>query len=142
VVHQGAALRHTTGSWLALQGFQPNVIKTVMRHSTIVLTMDTYGHLVPDQHSDAIGGMVNMLACNAPELATGTVGKPPPVQRTVGVHNIPMECESVRVNDESADMPRTLEFPRKSEDDKAKMALPSAGFDPATGGLEIRWKKA
>src|SRR4029077_9788637 len=55
------SLRHTCGSWLALQGVHPNVVKTVMRHSTITLTMDTYGHLLPDQHADALGGMVNML---------------------------------------------------------------------------------
>jgi Phage integrase family len=88
--HQGEmldfhALRHTTGSWLALQGIHPNVIKSVMRHSSITLTMDTYGHLLPDQHADAIGGMVNMLAGITPEVATGTGGKPPPVQRTVGM---------------------------------------------------------
>ena len=123
--HQGEeldfhALRHTTGSWLALQGIHPNIIKTVMRHSTITLTMDTYGHLLPDQHADAIGGMVNMLAGIAPAAATGTAGKPPPVQRTVGTPNDAMECESVRAVDESADMRQTLEFPRRSEDDEAE----------------------
>ena len=95
------ALRHTTGSWLALQGIHPNVIKTVMRHSTITLTMDTYGHLLPDQHADAIGGMVNMLASTAPEAATGTAGKaPPPVQRTVGMRKEHLDsasgCDAVR----------------------------------------------
>ena len=68
--HQGEsldfhALRHSTGAWLALPGIQPNVIKTVMRHSTITLTMDTYGHLLPDQHSDAIDGMANMMTPEA-----------------------------------------------------------------------------
>ena len=31
-----------------------------------------------------------------------------------------MECEPVREDDESADMRLTLEFPRKSEDDKVE----------------------
>ena len=35
----------------------PDVIKNIMRHSTITLTLDTYGHLLPDQHADAIGGI-------------------------------------------------------------------------------------
>jgi integrase len=103
--HQGEgldlhALRHTTGSWLALQGIHPNVIKTVMRHSTITLTMDTYGHLLPDQHADAIGGMSSMLASTAPEAATGTAGKPPPVQRTAGMRKETPDranvCDTVR----------------------------------------------
>ena len=73
------ALRHTTGAWLALQGVHPNVIKTVMRHSSITLTMDTYGHLLPDQHADAIGGMVSIMTDNSPLAATGTgSGKPLP----------------------------------------------------------------
>jgi integrase len=114
------SLRHTCGSWLALQGVHPNVVKTVMRHSTITLTMDTYGHLLPDQHADAIGGMVNMLAEKTPLAATGTAGSPPPVQRTVGTPNHANECESVRGDDETADMRQTLEFPRKTEDDAVK----------------------
>ncbi len=64
--HQGEvldfhALRHSCGSWPALQGVHPNIIKTVMRHSTITLTMDTYGHLLPDQHADAVDGMARMM---------------------------------------------------------------------------------
>jgi len=69
------ALRHTCGSWLALQGVHPNVIKTVLRHSTITLTMDTYGHLLPDQHAEAVGGMASMMTSDAPLKATGTLGK-------------------------------------------------------------------
>lgn len=77
--HQGESLdfhslRHTCGSWLALQGIQPNVIKTVMRHCSITLTMDTYGHLLPDQHADAVGGMASMMTTKAPLAATGTAG--------------------------------------------------------------------
>ncbi len=90
--HQGEkldfhAMRHTCGAWLAIQGIHPNVIKTVMRHHSITLTMDTYGHLLPDDHAQAIGGMVNMLTGESPLAATGTAGSksaPPPVQRTTG----------------------------------------------------------
>jgi integrase len=42
------SLRHTCGSWLALQGVHPSIVKTVMRNCTITLTMDTFGHLLPD----------------------------------------------------------------------------------------------
>jgi len=125
VNHQGEeldfhALRHTTGAWLALQGEHPNVIKTVMRHSTITLTMDTYGHLLPEQHAEAIGGMVNMLACKTGLAATGTAGSATAPGAAPATQNNATGCEPVRAVDEPADMPQTLEFPRKSGDDKAK----------------------
>jgi integrase len=48
------SLRHTCGAWLALAGEHPKVIQSVMRHSSIALTMDTYGHLFPGQQADAV----------------------------------------------------------------------------------------
>ena len=42
-------LLHTSGAWLSLAEVYPKVVQTVMRHSTITLTMDTYGHLFPEQ---------------------------------------------------------------------------------------------
>ncbi|KAA5546997.1 tyrosine-type recombinase/integrase [Roseiconus nitratireducens] len=47
------SLRHTCGAWLALAGEHPKVVQTVMRHATITLTMDTYGHLFPGQTEQA-----------------------------------------------------------------------------------------
>ena len=55
------SLRHTTGAWLALAGCHPKVIQTVMRHSSITLTMDAYGHLFPGQVADAIRKLPDML---------------------------------------------------------------------------------
>ncbi|MCA9367984.1 tyrosine-type recombinase/integrase [Candidatus Kaiserbacteria bacterium] len=48
------SLRHTCGAWLALRNVNPKVIQAVMRHSSISLTLDTYGHLMPSAHEDAI----------------------------------------------------------------------------------------
>ena len=94
------SLRHTCGSWLALQGVHPNVIKTVMRHSSITLTMDTYGHLLPEQHAEAVGGMLRMLSDGQPLAATGTVGKAPAVQTAVGLRKQSppgaTQCDDVR----------------------------------------------
>lgn len=47
------ALRHTCGAWLAIAGVSIKVIQSVMRHSTITLTLDTYGHLLPGAEQDA-----------------------------------------------------------------------------------------
>jgi hypothetical protein len=93
------SLRHTCGSWLALQGIQPNVIKTVMRHCSITLTMDTYGHLLPDQHADAVGGMASMMTTIAPLAATGTAGATAvgaAVAMRNGTQDDASECDAVR----------------------------------------------
>jgi integrase len=39
-------LRHTYASLLVEQGEHPKYIQTQMRHSSIIVTMDTYGHLM------------------------------------------------------------------------------------------------
>ncbi len=67
------ALRHTCGAWLAMAGASPKAVQAVMRHSTIVLTMDTYGHLFPGEEAATIARLPSMLT-DRPEAirATGT----------------------------------------------------------------------
>lgn len=48
------ALWHTGGAWLAMAGASPKAVQTVMRHRTITLTMDTYGHLFPSQEIETV----------------------------------------------------------------------------------------
>lgn len=55
------ALRYTCGAWLSLAGIHPKAIQSVMRHSTIRLTMDTYGHLFPQQATAAIEAIARAL---------------------------------------------------------------------------------
>ncbi len=58
------SLRHTCGAWLAQTGAHPKAIQTVMRHSTITLTMDQYGHLFPDEQArlvDRLGSLFRGL---------------------------------------------------------------------------------
>jgi len=67
------SLRHTCGAWLAMQGAHPKAIQSVMRHSTITLTMDTYGHLFPGQEADTIARLPVMLGSEPAVMrATGT----------------------------------------------------------------------
>ena len=67
------SLRHSCGAWLAMTGAHPKEVQAVMRHSTITLTMDTYGHLFPGAEAEAVARLPDMLA-EAPEVrrATGT----------------------------------------------------------------------
>lgn len=55
------ALRHTCGAWLALADVNVKTIQKVMRHSTIVLTLDTYGHLLPGAEEEAVGKLLRFL---------------------------------------------------------------------------------
>jgi hypothetical protein len=113
------ALRHTTGAWLALQGQHVSVIKTVMRHSNVSLSLDAYGHLLPDQHADAIGGMAAMMNSAFPLAATGTEpSAAPAVGTAVGTRNRPKPSEPVRTDsscDKEGEMPQTLEIIGKTE---------------------------
>jgi len=67
------ALRHTCGAWLAMSGAHPKAVQAVMRHSTITLTMDCYGHLFPGQEAETVARLPAMLT-DAPGVlaATGT----------------------------------------------------------------------
>jgi len=56
------SLRHTCGAWLAMTGVQPKVVQQVMRHQSITLTMDTYGHLFPGQEAEAVGRLYHLFA--------------------------------------------------------------------------------
>lgn len=51
------ALRHTCGAWAAIGGASPKAVQTLMRHSSIVLTLDTYGHLLPDEAAETVARM-------------------------------------------------------------------------------------
>ena len=59
-------------------GAHPKVVQTIMRHSTITLRMDTYGHLFPGQEADAVARMRDVFAVDLPEAgrATGTDNQP------------------------------------------------------------------
>ena len=59
------SLRHTCGAWLAMAGAHPKAIQTVMRHSSINLTMDTYGHLFPGQEAETVALFPAMLSAPA-----------------------------------------------------------------------------
>ena len=70
-------LRHTCGAWLAMTGAHPNEVKSVMRHSSITLTMDTYGHLFPGQEADTVARFANVMSETPTSLrATGAAGVP------------------------------------------------------------------
>jgi integrase len=59
-------------AFLIHQGVQPLVIKERLGHKDIKITMNTYGHLYPNQQK-AVADMLNLVKTN--EIPTaGTVG--------------------------------------------------------------------
>lgn len=91
------ALRHTTGAWLALQGIHPKAIQAVMRHSTITLTLDTYGHLLPDQHADAVASFDSIFSPPMP-IAEAVGGPLSAVQIAVAVRAGATSCDDLSGN--------------------------------------------
>ena len=115
------ALRHTCGAWLAKAGAHPKVVQTVMRHSTITLTMDCYGHLFPGQDAAAVAALPEMIngTKDAPEdlQATGThggAGSILPAYRQQSSSEFPHEaasaCELDKGTQNTADGPKSLPF--------------------------------
>jgi hypothetical protein len=53
-------LRHTTGTLLATAGVHPKTAQSIMRHSTIELTMGRYTHTLAGQESEAVGKLPDL----------------------------------------------------------------------------------
>jgi len=47
-------LRHTTATALLVLGVHPKVVQDLFGHHTITTTMDTYSHVIPPMHEDAV----------------------------------------------------------------------------------------
>lgn len=56
---------------MAMAGNHPKTVQAIMRHSSITLTMDTYGHLCPGQEADAVASLPSMFGSD-PEVQTAT----------------------------------------------------------------------
>jgi integrase len=54
-------LRHTAASLLLSAGTHPKVVSEMLGHSTIVLTLDTYSHVIPTMHAEAAETMERLL---------------------------------------------------------------------------------
>jgi integrase len=50
-------MRHTAASILLSRGVHVKLVSEMLGHSTIVLTLDTYSHVIPAMHADAAAAM-------------------------------------------------------------------------------------
>ena len=54
-------LRHTHASLMLKQNTNPKIIQERLGHSSIMITMDTYGHLMPNMQKDAVLNFADLL---------------------------------------------------------------------------------
>ena len=59
-------LRHTLAGLLIAQGAHPKVIQERMRHSSIRVTFDVYGHLLPSMDSRVTAALDDALRAGRP----------------------------------------------------------------------------
>jgi integrase len=69
-------LRHSAASILIAQGVHPKAIQELLRHSSIQLTMDTYGHLFDEMQRETADKMDAVLSAPPPQTVVKTVVKP------------------------------------------------------------------
>lgn len=144
------ALRHTCGAWLAMAGAHPKAIQAVMRHSSITLTMDTYGHLFPSQEAETVARLSNLLGPDQPEAlrATGTMdvragGSDKPSEKRSGRRSkLPAAlCDTVRVrcehDSESADDGRSHKSKSDAELDNV-VRLSAREDENGTAGIRTQ----
>uniref|UniRef100_A0A831TD28 Tyr recombinase domain-containing protein n=1 Tax=Thermorudis peleae TaxID=1382356 RepID=A0A831TD28_9BACT len=55
-------LQHTTASLLLGQGVHPKVVASLLGHSTIQITLDTYSHVTPGPARDAAATFGKLVA--------------------------------------------------------------------------------
>jgi len=134
------SLRHTCGAWLAIRGTQPKVIQSVMRHSTITLTMDTYGHLLEGAQAAAITHAADLTSVPNILKATGTESK---LANNVLTNQVRGGCFPMRegANLENSEIGNTQRKNRTKPRENAGLCgavligagAEDKGFEPSTG---------
>ena len=150
------SLRHSTGAWLAMTGAHPKAVQSVMRHSSITLTMDTYGHLFPGQEADTVARFADLMetgpeALRATGTADGGVNAPQWPQQKRQQKRQQSVRDSVRPSatgrDANADQRHSdddhkpLPSTNKRESvrrDASHAPKPPSGLEPETCGLQNR----
>ena len=67
-------LRHTHASLMLKQNVNPKIIQERLGHSSITITMDTYGHLMPSMQKDAVLNFADLLKHARDEWSLESVG--------------------------------------------------------------------
>jgi hypothetical protein len=71
------ATRHSYATWLLETGADLRWFQAQIGHASIEQTADTYGHLLPDRHQAAAGGLGRLLASASGHASGPPVTQPP-----------------------------------------------------------------
>jgi len=148
----------TCGAWLVLAGVSLNVVQKVMRHSTIKLTVDTYGHTLPGTEADAVellagifdgrgfaaqptkictaGDAVEMMG----EFFDGSESEPAVVPR-LGTDDAPIRHDCHQGARNAHEKPRHKRGLHASDTHETRETMSPAGFEPTTYGLKVPEKR-
>ena len=125
-----------------MTGSHPKTVQTIMRHSTITLAMDTYGHLFPGQEADAVANMRQMLIDDTPEelRATGTDGNcqlgtqdAQRLAQRAECETVHSGCDGVRDDDDTAkktETPKPLRDADLGDAARSNARVAPLGFEP------------
>ncbi len=134
------ALRHTTATWLIAEGADIKTVQSVMRHSTIKLTMDLYGHLYPGSEAAAVSKLRVLFAPENRQRATGTEpDHKRQLQRSGCETMLPgaSRCEIEVFLDGSSEIDSTNEKSGETNVFAALNAMRALGLEPRTQGLKV-----
>ena len=54
-------LRHTCATLMLLAGVNPKIVSERLGHASVVLTLDTYSHVLPTMQEDATAKLAGVL---------------------------------------------------------------------------------
>jgi integrase len=69
-------LRHTCATFLIAQGVHPRVVMEILGHSQISLTMNTYGHVLPETQREATTKVADLFGKPTPTPAASSRKEP------------------------------------------------------------------
>lgn len=134
------ALRHTTASWLINSGADITTVQSIMRHSTIKLTVDLYGHLFPGMEASATGRMRSFFANEIQLRATGTADdcmrkceRPPCTVVQFGAS----QCSEGEIGGGGEEVGNSHEKGRETNDFAALQAMRAERLELSTQGLKV-----
>ena len=143
------ALRHTAGSLLAASGAHPKVAQSVMRHSSIELTMSRYSHVFAGQEADAVEALPDLDAAPIKQSAraTGTDDSVLAVRLAHRGGETRTGANQIEQNTAKADNEKTRMNIEENQHSRGFPSKPAARLELATSALqkrcssiELRWQ--
>ena len=125
------SLRHSAGVWAAMGGASPKALQTLMRHRSIQLTLDVYGHLLPTEAAETVHRMPEVKPVVLRMTGTDCSGfAPPPTPPPTGTGRDAQSRGGTR-NEEPRTCPQSVQ--------ERGFQTRRTGLEPATTGSTVRY---